>query len=586
MRPHRRHRGAGLAAFWLLALAGPAAARGAESLRVEVDGLSGELRRNVLGTLQIEDARGEKDLDEARIRRLHSGAPDEIARALQPFGRYRPVVKASLTHEGGAWLARYQVDPGPQLTVTSRDLRVEGVGAADPAFAQLVGAFPLRQGSPLNHLAYELGKKSFVDYAAENGYLDAAWSVNQIRIDLEAYTSDIVLHFTPGPRYHFGDVRFNQDFLRPELLRGYLTWRQGDPLSSAQLLRLQVALSASPYFRRVEVVPRRDLAAGDQVPIDVNLLPAEPQRWTAGAGYGTDTGPRGSLGLELRRLNEGGHRADFEGRLSLIEKSLKTEYILPGAYPSTDTLTLTAAYADLTPPTSKSRSLIVGPSLTQLVGRWHQSFSFDYTRTTYTVGLDSGVSTLVVPQASWLQVHADDRIYPFNGQKYELDVAAASKSVLSNASFAQAKASGKLVRSFGNRRFRILSRSEVAYTATHDLHLLPPTWRLFAGGDQSVRGYSFQGLGPRDAAGHVIGGQALVDASAELEYRVFEKWGVAAFFDAGNAAASFSSLTLKEGTGLGLRWLSPIGLVRADVAVAVAEPTHPIRFHLTVGPDL
>ena len=109
--------------------------------------------------------------------------------------------------------------------------------------------------------------------------------------------------------------------------------------------------------------------------------------------------------------------------------------------------------------------------------------------------------------------------------------------------------------------------------------------RYFAGGDQSVRGYAYQALGPRDQFGHVLGGRSLLVGSVELEYRFLKKWGVAVFYDAGNAARNFS-FSLKQGTGFGLRWLSPIGMVRADLAFAVSEPGRPLRLHLNIGPDL
>ena len=91
---------------------------------------------------------------------------------------------------------------------------------------------------------------------------------------------------------------------------------------------------------------------------------------------------------------------------------------------------------------------------------------------------------------------------------------------------------------------------------------------------------------------HVIGGKALLTGSVEVDYTYLEhwkfldKWGVAAFFDAGNATSSLSSASLQRGTGVGLRWLSPIGPIHLDAAWAISQPGHPLRIHFTVGPDL
>jgi translocation and assembly module TamA len=573
------------------AAAAAGAAPAAESLRVEIDGLSGELKKNALANLQIERSRQDKDLDESRIRRLHAQAPDEIQQALQPFGYYRVVVDASLRHDGATWVAHYKVEEGPRLAVTSRDIQVLGDGASDAGFQQVVRAFPLHEGGALMQVAYETGKKAFDDYAAANGYLDGKFQVSQIQIDLATYTSTIVLHYQTGPLYRFGPVRFHQHFLRPSLLQGYVRWKQGDPLAANQLLLLQESLADSTYFQRVEVVPRRDEAVGVEVPIDVNLVPAKPQKWSAGLGYGTDTGPRGSLGLELRHLNALGHRFTSEGKVSLVEKSVRMDYLVPGTYPRTDVLDFTVAYADLTPKTSHSENLLVGPSYSFSLGRWRQAVALDYQRETYTVGVDKGISVLVIPQDTWTRVYADDRIYPSHGEKYTFIVRGGARALASDVNFVQAVADAKFVQSLDHRRrFRLLSRVTGGYTATSDFRHLPPTERFFAGGDQSVRGYAYQGIGARDLRGNVIGGPDTLVASAEVEYRLeqwqrLQKFGLAAFYDAGTANFSFGG-GMQQGTGLGIFWISPIGLVRVYVATALSLPGHPLRLHLTIGPDL
>jgi translocation and assembly module TamA len=563
----------------------------ADKVRIEIDGLDRDLRRNVLATLSLEEARGARDgLNEDRIRRLHSRAAEEIATAIQPFGYYRPGVQSNLEREGDTWVARYTVEPGPALKVTHRDVQLLGDGTNDAGFQRLVREFPLSEGETLFHPDYESGKAAFEEYAAQNGYLDAAFEENQIRVDLASYTSDVVLHFRTGPRYRFGPVRFNQDFLDPDLLKGYITWKQGDPINVNELLKLQDALSDSPYFQRVEVVTRQEEAQGLEVPVDVNLTASQRQRWSAGIGYGTDTGPRGTVALELRRINRRGHRGQTEARVSEIEKRFSASYQVPGPYPRTDVVTYQVGYADLNTDTSQSHSGLVGAGLTQARGSWREAFGLNYQVEDFEVGVDEGRSKLLIPQASWSRVKADDRISTTKGHRLQLDFRGADESLLSNASFLQGKVEGKLIHSFADR-FRFISRAEVGWTETGQFRELPATLRFFAGGDQSVRGYAYQELGPLDEAGNVIGGESLLTGSVEVEYRILEKWrflekwGVAAFYDAGNAMESFSG-SLEEGAGVGVRFVSPIGPIRADAAWALTEPGRPVRFHLTVGPDL
>jgi translocation and assembly module TamA len=120
---------------------------------------------------------------------------------------------------------------------------------------------------------------------------------------------------------------------------------------------------------------------------------------------------------------------------------------------------------------------------------------------------------------------------------------------------------------------------------TDDFRILPPRIRYFAGGDRSVRGYGFHELGREDEEGNVIGGETIAAASVEGEFWFLEKWGVAAFVDAGDADEGFPT-SPRVGVGMGGRWLSPVGPVRLDVGRGLSRPEKSITIHLSIGPDL
>ncbi|HKI05623.1 MAG TPA: autotransporter assembly complex family protein [Thermoanaerobaculia bacterium] len=552
-------------------------------LKVEVEGVRRELERNIRSVLSLEKLE-QKELSEESIRRLHADAPGEIEEALQPFGYYRPQVRSELRQEGEQWIARYEVDAGPAIKVASVDLRIAGAGGDDDRFRQIAADFPVKQGDVLFHPDYEEGKQALIELAAEEGYLDAAFQENQVRVDLQRYQADVIVHYDTGPRYLFGDVRFNQNVLDPDLLTGYVTFKKGDPLDVNKVLELQSAISDSPYWSRVEVVTRQEQAQGLEVPIDVDLVPAKTMRFTGGLGYGTDTGPRGTGAWELRRINRRGHRGEAELRASQIEQSLQLSYQIPGPYPRTDVLSFNTAYQRQDTDTSLSETGLIGAQRTQSRGGWREALSLTYQREDFEVGLDNGISNLLVPGASWERVQADDRIYTTNGYRLRLSIQGAEGSVLSDSSFVQGNVQAKAIRTLGERN-RLIGRAEVGYTATDEFRELPPRFRFFAGGDQSVRGFAYQALGREDEAGNIIGGESLMVASLEYELRFLEKWGAAVFYDTGSASESFGGV-LARGAGVGVRWRSPIGPIRADVAWGLSEEGRPIRFHLNIGPDL
>jgi translocation and assembly module TamA len=584
---HTVRAGAPVFVALLLAMASCTAARlTAQEARVRIDlqGLQGDLRRNALAAMGMAAAAGGGPLPEARVRSLHARAPREIELALQPYGRYSLRVEPSLAFDGRRWVARYVVDPGPAIQVVRVDVRVEGPGEADSGFADALAAFPLSPGNDLSHPRYEAGKLALETVAAERGYLDAAFTQNEIRVDLERGIAEILIRYRTGPRYLLGDVIFLQDVLDPALLESLVPFRPGDPYDAALLLQLQTALAEGPYFGSVEIRPRRDQADGPLVPIEVTLSPRKPQRFAVGGGYGTDTGPRGTFGFELRRVNRQGHRAEGEIRGSAIERRATARYLLPWGRPHSGLLTFTGAFADLDPKTSESRTYLVGTSLARLMGGWRQTVSLTFQRERYEVGIDEGTSTLLIPGAGWSRVRADDRVYPTRGSRVGFGIRGAHDQLLADASFLQLEARAKWVRTPVDH-LRLIARSELGYLRTSDFHALPPSIRYFTGGDQSVRGFGYESLTPRDPAGNATGGDRLVVVSLELEGRVRDKWSVAAFFDAGNALRSLSG-RLERGVGGGVRWRSPIGLIRLDGAFAISRDGSPFRLHVIIGPDL
>ena len=118
-----------------------------------------------------------------------------------------------------------------------------------------------------------------------------------------------------------------------------------------------------------------------------------------------------------------------------------------------------------------------------------------------------------------------------------------------------------------------------------DFNQLPPELRFFAGGDRSIRGFGYEGIGSRNAAGDVIGGDQLVEASVELERYWRKNFGGALFVDAGDAFLG-SDFVLHVGAGTGVRWKSPVGVLRLDVAYPVKSiDSNSWQIHFNIGPD-
>jgi translocation and assembly module TamA len=555
-------------------------------VNVEVKGISGRLLTNVLAYLSIEQQKFDPNLTELQLQRLNQRAAGEIAKALQPFGYYDPQIHGSLQHDNGHWLASYDVDPGPPVHVSGVDIRIEGDGKNDPDFRALAADFPLHRNDVLNQPSYEKGKQNFQRFASEHGYFDFKWLKSEIAVDPAAHTAAITLHMDSGPRYYFGRVDFKQDILRPSLMQRFVPFKIGDPYNTTKLLNLQSALIDSNYFRNVEINPRRDLSSNHQIPIEVELTPRDKYLYTAGVGYGTDTSARGKLGWEDRRVNDRGHRFNVEYKSSAIYDTLTANYIIPIRNPRSDQFAITSKVSNDYQPNSKSETFLVGASRSIDRGNnWLETVYLNYQTENYSIADESGNSVLLLPGITMSKVSADNRIYPMRGIRLVVDVHGANPDLVSNAHYLQVRAQAKFIHKlFG--KGRILLRGDVGATRFGAISSLPPSQRFFAGGDQSVRGYNYNSLGPRNAVGQVIGGEQLLVGSVEYEQRFTDKWSAAVFYDTGNAMNSWQA-ALKKAAGFGVRWRSPIGPIRFDLAWPLGDSEHKgAHLHINVGPDL
>ncbi|MFO0754779.1 MAG: autotransporter assembly complex family protein [Thermodesulfovibrionales bacterium] len=568
----------------LLCLALPGPARADPVVHISVEGVEGDLLENILGYLSIEQHKKDADLSEEDVRRLYEQAPEEIRSALQPFGFYKPDITSALSREEGAWRAHFQIAPGPAVRIRTIDLAVSGPGSGDPRLERLREDFPVKEGQVLQHEKYEKAKRMLQETAAERGYLDAEFLEHKVVVHREEYYAVVELHLATGPLYHFGEVTFHQEALRPEFMVRFLPFRAGDPYRISGLLDLQSALYESDYFSEVEVMPRKDLAEDLVIPVEVFLEPRKRQKYVFGIGYGTDTGVRGILGWENRRVNRRGHKFTAELNFSEIRGSLTSRYTIPMKHPVTDHFDISAGFSQDRTETSRSATRLLGVSYTQVRGKWQETFYLNFQQEKFTISDESGDSTLLLPGTNWVRVKADNRINTTNGSRLLLDLRGAHTALVSDTSFVQARVNAKVIRSLGSIG-RIILRGDVGTTQAGDFSRLPPSQRFFAGGDQSVRGYAYNSLGPESAEGKVIGGKHLLVGSVEYEQHIVKKWSAAVFFDAGNALARFSG-PLEQGAGFGVRWKSPVGPVRVDLAWALSKPGTPWRIHITMGPDL
>lgn len=555
------------------------------NVQVNIEGISGDLLNNVRDFLSIEQQKDDPYLTAERLRRLNHKADREIKQALQPFGYYHPDIKKELKQENGQWIARYEIKPGKPVRIRKVDLKLTGEGAKDPEFQKLLDSFPLKRGDVLNQQAYSKAKAGFQGLAVERGYFGFRFTRHTIQVDMAANKAIIVLHMDSGPRHRFGAVTFKQNFLNDSLLQRYVPFKPGDPYSMNNLLSLQGTLTNTDYFSKIDIKTLMNQAKGLRVPIQVNLTPSLKNHYTAGVGYGTDTGVRGSLGWNIRHINRRGHHMENTLRLSELQDSFSSRYIIPIRNPRSDSFSINSYLTRINTLTSQSKVFSAGVSTTVSIDGWLETSYLNFQREVFTVDGQSGIANMLIPGITWSRIYGKNRIYTRHGSKISLDVKGAPQVLFSDISFIRALLEGKLIRGIGSSG-RVILRGDLGISASvGNFAKLPATLRFFTGGAQSVRGYSYSSLGATNSSGQVIGGDQLVVGSIEYDHPIMGKWSAGVFYDIGNAMINFST-PLKQGAGFGIRWRSPVGMLRLDIAWALSKPGTPIHVHFNMGPDL
>jgi translocation and assembly module TamA len=558
-------------------------------IEVEVDGLDDdEIRGAVRAALTLTQYK-RRDVTLARARYLYGQAEEEIKRALEPFGYYEPAVEGRFeTIEAGKYRVTFSVRPGPAVEVTRRSIELpEDVRKLEPVEAALIEFEPER-GERLDHQLYERSKQRVTTALRAVGYLDAETSVHRVAVNTAQRTAEIDLAWELGPRYRLGTVQFSDSQFGARFLSGYVPWQPQDYYSTEALLTLQQRLSQTGYFQTVAVEPVLDERGDGVVPVQVVLTENERNLYRAGVYYSTDYGVGGRLGYERRWLNRRGHTLDTNAVYSQRLQDYSVTYEIPRPSPEDKRYTFGAAYRDETSDTAQSRTLRLAAADSRKEWKgFARTLGLHYLDGDFEVGGERGRSALLFFEGTLGRKHYDDLAFPRDGYSFDLGLRLAPGSGLSDTSLAQAWVQHKRLLRQGSDHSRIILRARLGAMAVGDFDELPPDLRFFAGGDRSIRGFDHQAIGELNDQGKVVGGQYLAVASAEYEYYLpqRENWGAAVFTDIGDAFTH--DFHENVSVGVGLRWRSPIGMVRVDVATPVESRFDDgVRLHITIGPDL
>lgn len=562
----------------------------ADKLTIKIEGLKGQKAAltNVQNALSIYEYQNREAPAPLRVEWLNAQAPEEITMALEPYGFYRPTIETDLKKEGDTWIATYKINPKDPIKIHDLIFEIEGEGNRKRIFKTIIKDSDLRLEAPLNQVSYEKMKTTLYNRALSLGYFDVTFPMHEIIVNLDTYKSLVHLAMDTGDRYKFGAVTFHSEYFSEKLLRRYLNINTETEFSDTRTLELQENLDAADYFEEVIIAPTIDHQS-KTVPLDITVTPKKKRVFSAGIGYSTDIGMRLSGLGTWRYINRMGHKFNIDLLLAQKQRRAVFNYRIPGKRPATSFYDIYFKYNYEDTKYRDYTALIVGASSTHKKDGFKQVYALDYRNDKFrTPDGFRRHSQLLVPSATFSWDNIVNPLFEDWVIKGSVMVRGSAKAIGSDVNFVQVKAEGTAAIPI-TQNDRVILRGQMGHTFidSKDLYYLSPALLFQTGGDNSVRGYRYGGIGERGYKDNEIyGGKKLIVGSFEWEHKFTKEWAGVAFVDAGDAFNG-GQPNLKFGAGFGVRWFSQIGIVKFDIAHGFDKDYgDTIRFHLNIGKEI
>ncbi len=567
----------------------------AHANQLVINGIEGDLAENV------RIVAGEIPTNDALVDVYVELLPEQTRTALAAYGYFEPEIDTKRTNVNEEIVINLSVKLGSPVLISSVNVEVKGAGSTDNSFQEIRTRIPLRKNEIFLSADYEATKNLLLDAAQSKGYFDFKFTTNAVLVSRENRTAVVNLVAESGPRFTFGAIKFDQNTFSDEFLSRWSPFNPDDPYDARKIAELTQNLQSSGYFSKVRVTPQRDIRYGATVPVLVSLSPKENNQVALGLGYSSDERLRGKVTWGKPLINRSGHYAEAEINLSSVSQAASISYRIPRENQPLYNF-WGAEYGVKNTEVNENISFLSTLNFQRVrrfASNWTESIFIRWERHFDTESNQTKSTDLVMPGVQYSRSRSKG--YPFLnwGQSSSFQFLYGNRKLLSTIDFYKATVNFKYLRAISPRNTFIFSLQYGAIT-TNDFERVPITQRYYAGGDRSIRGFRFRSVAPVDAEGK-SGGRYLEAGSAEYNFRFADRWSFAVFTDVGRAFNNFST-SQRYGVGFGIRWQSPVGPFRLDIAhpipkqeevvmdmdgnIIEPEKDEKFRIHLSLGPDL
>ena len=535
------------------------------------------------------------------LRRLVISAPDEARSMLEAEGYFGAQITTRVDDEadGKPVVVTIKVIPGQRTHISKVQIiyegaldlaQSEGEARAESLVNGLMRDWALPVGEVFRQSTWSSAKNGALAHLRSLGYPAASWSGTSVTVDATARTAKLFLVADSGPAFVFGDVRVEGLNRQPaSAVLNLSPFKKGDPYEERLVLDWQERIQKLNLFENIFVATDFDTTQAGGMPVLVQLRELPMQTATVGVGVSSDTGPRVS-GEHLHR-NLWDLNWQAKTSLQIGKRESRGEVNLTSHPWERRIRGLISGQASRLLDNDQSRTTSQRARIGVLrEGEVHERthyLEYQHARVTSRDNVVVANASALSGTTQWIWRKVDNQLLPTQGFT-------SLAQLTLGQTYAALDETGPFVRGYGRvtayrplpARWQLTARVEAGQVVAGDAVSVPDPLLFRAGGDDSVRGYAYRSLGVT-RNGVTIGGRAMATASVELAHPIVKRMPSllgAMFVDVGDAADRMGDLRPNVGYGVGLRWRSPVGMLRLDLAHGV-ETGH-WRMHFSLGISL
>ncbi|MAK62252.1 MAG: outer membrane protein assembly factor [Ponticaulis sp.] len=559
------------------------------ALRLESESVDEDLVSIMRGAMADEST--PETMFEAR--RQSRRAADAVYKVLNSEGYYDPTIEP-FVETGDRLTPILRVDPGKRFIVSEFSVRYGGDSPREADQASILEDLELAPGDTAIPTRIIDIERVLLNRLHGLGYAFARARDRSVLGDREAGELEIVYNIVTGPRVRFGEIIYPDNIrTRTRYLQKLEAFETGELYDPQKLNLFGARLDETRLYSlanaQLAETSSGQSEEGDQI-YDVIVSLAERKRNTiaAGASISTDKGVGVSTELTRRNLTRNGDLLVAALNVAELEQEIDVQWRRPNEFGYGRGLVLSSRLANENTDGFDRQTFSLGAGMEVIHG---PQFSYGYGVTASYVHETDDFGTrdlqLLGLYANTRLDRADGVLNPTRGWRFDGRIEPNVSFGGQTSQFIKGETSLRGYYPLMAGKLVMAGRIKIGSVYGADINELPSTKRFFAGGGGSVRGYSYQAIGPRSDDNVPLGGRGLLETSVEARYMVRPKIGVAAFIDGGSVSAretpDFSDLRL--GAGFGVRYDTPAGPLRIDIATPLdkTENDDVVQVYISLG---